>query len=258
MEKFSKEIVEQASIIFGPDNIDLQDRDKTLAIHFPELIIENEEKERHKIYDLFVFFCLEDNKLYMKGARTTFSYAEANVKYYHSHLYVDHAGEVNTFCLGTVMTGLISKYNNESQTEDQFLLILNTLPTYVASESIEGGPYNRTKNIYRGTNFNDEFIIDSSILKAIPKENLTFGVENGEIKCTNINIDEPIINILAEYKKEIFLPGFSKEFNQGISKEYLNNKDNITLSDRAFISLNKYVKFKKERIFVKLVDNFIP
>lgn len=125
-----------------------------ILIHFPEFIITNEFGENHIIRDLYVRLSLRPDGtpyFYIEGQRSTFTEAEVNCGYIHSHLRKNYFYEYQNFCLGTapIKDTLLSL--NDKYSEDLWLLFCGELEEYLKTESLSGGPYISMKEISEGS-----------------------------------------------------------------------------------------------------------
>lgn len=131
-----------------------------LFIHFPEVIIKNDLELEHTIKNLFVKLRFT-NKYTLNahpiGFRSTYSTKELLLNYTHSHIsglgVNNQSIDTNTFCLGSSelvenLRILNQRYNDDSFiTEEEILMFLFNLETYVAWESLEGGPYKKIEQL---------------------------------------------------------------------------------------------------------------
>lgn len=121
-------------------------------IRFPHITITSESGATHEIKNLFLKFRMtKDLKLRqdIQGLRTSFTIAEWNSNYSHSHL-SGRSLNWNRFCTGSgpinqSMAILMGGYN-----EIEFQLFSMHINSYVRYESIEGTPYNYIRNITAG------------------------------------------------------------------------------------------------------------
>lgn len=124
----------------------------SLVIHFPEINIKNSRKGSHIIKDLYValFF---NNRVehigHIYGTRGSRTKEEISSAYCHSHLPSDYKTHWNGFCLGddTPMSNAVSGIVADRWNPDNLEKLLLLLHSYVAWESLEGGPYITMSNI---------------------------------------------------------------------------------------------------------------
>lgn len=124
---------------------------------FPEVTVTNERDESRVIYDLYTRVFFEGNGLGGKFAmqRGTLTYKEALVGYQHSHIGGYHLREglarnltFQSCCLGH---GTIRRYfdsllntsfrNRPEEHKNKLLFLFDKIKSYVAVESLSGGPY---------------------------------------------------------------------------------------------------------------------
>lgn len=145
-----------------------------LIIYFPEVIIKNDLELEHTIKDLFVKLRFYPNytlNAHPIGFRTTYTIKEYALCYTHSHisaLAVNNRNvNANTFCLGSSelspqLRALNYLVNDDATiVEEELLMLLFNLETYVAWESLEGGPYKKIETL------NDWSLINQSFAKNI-------------------------------------------------------------------------------------------
>ena len=125
------------------------------VIRYEHIIISNSEDRSRELYELFVVLPISWNSnmncIYISevlGTRYSIAHDEWFTGYLHSHLgSVDRINSfsrgayLKTFCLGS---SELSELNMELSTEfdeTRFELMLYTIDSYVAWESLEGGPY---------------------------------------------------------------------------------------------------------------------
>jgi hypothetical protein len=131
-----------------------------IIIHYPEIELTNKNAIKHTIRDLFLQIVMMPHKttgelvaIRIEGMRTTVTPEEYIKGYRHSHL---HAGAEKfveptptQFCIGTgELSKLFTLINGDRNMEsDMFILLLHTLNTFVAWESLDGGPFIRVEEI---------------------------------------------------------------------------------------------------------------
>lgn len=277
--QLNKESIEKILSIVFNDNWEVTpDR---IRIYFPEVIIKNSLNSSHKIKDLFVEIALNNNyNIYSRdlyGFRTTVSEIENQKNYLHSHLHSGRVINTERFCLGDgtivdLIEMLIDK--NIFEKEEIFELFLEEIKTYVAWESLEGGPYVRMEAL-NSTYYFTKDISDLSYSDYQEKF-------NNLIKDIEIPIDfsfdpktiEDFHNLIVinkrEYEKKIvekiinnptddnviFLAtknnntrGFSG--NANIFKRLINT--NNETEDIVIKQYDSYIMFKGEKKYAKII-----
>lgn len=126
-----------------------------ILIYFPEFTITNEFGENHIIRDLYIRLSLRPDGTpysYIDGQRSTFTEAEVNCGYIHSHLRRSCFYEYQHFCLGTapIKDTLLSL--NDIYSEDLWLLFCGELEEYLKTESLSGVPYIGMSEIFNWKN----------------------------------------------------------------------------------------------------------
>lgn len=133
----------------------------SFIIHYPKTQISNSNEQSRELLDLIVVlpisFSRTNNCVYTKhiqGTRVTLLQDEWTRGYMHSHLplipkLINHSYCLlaNNFCIGSED---LSELDIELSVEfdaDKFELMLYTIDSFVAWESLEGGPYYKLSNI---------------------------------------------------------------------------------------------------------------
>jgi hypothetical protein len=137
-----------------------------IMILYPELTIENSHGKKHKIKDLYVKLLLHSNGYIHRidGFRGKISTIEFECGYSHSHLSRQLFDNFKSFCLGedTPMSSMMGKFFLD---EDEALLFLALLDSYLIWESLEGGPYIRMEEVKNYTSQNGQGRVRLSIRK---------------------------------------------------------------------------------------------
>ena len=130
-----------------------------IVIHFPDVTIRNSREKKHNIKDLFVRIPLQTTEKSLRvnrleGGRTTFTKAEYDSNYYHSHLNNSApsssgtAPYFNSFCTGSGEINIHElAINSDGFTEKSFIQYLLAIVTLVNWESLEGTPYREMTSI---------------------------------------------------------------------------------------------------------------
>lgn len=150
-------LLDIAAEIFGVERVDLQKVSGTaytLIIHFPDFIINNANRNTHRIRDLFVVFGVAQNtsswSISVSGFRSTMTVSEQKSGYSHSHLPTGGSGQIQNFCQGTSAFKTITTALTIKPTEGQWEMVLLSLTNYVMWESLEGGPHIKITSITSG------------------------------------------------------------------------------------------------------------
>jgi len=261
MTKFSGEMKAEVIEMFGEERVDFTAtnyrEDNILTIHYPYLEVTNEIGEKHMIHDLYVRFQLHynDSVLRFEGTRLTVSRAEAWVNYAHSHC-SDNPGDWRAWCQGVTMTEIINGFIN-NQTHENFILILLTLDTFVESESIEGGPYCRSRDVYINGSKACSNGVDEDDLVDLPKGAIIYSVNDSDdgqdFVCKDV--DEELVKKHLNIK--YFQPWYSPRLKQSVSQRYVDNvmPDEDHFGDREWMSRNKFITFKGKTLYAELMDN---
>lgn len=124
-----------------------------VTIKFDEITITNTRRQSHIIRDLYVrtYIGVKDGEPrmlgHMDGCRGQQTSKEFFTRYRHSHLGTGSYGWTN-FCVGSsTATSIALSELNLKFDMLKYELLLYQISTYVAWESIEGGPYIRMENI---------------------------------------------------------------------------------------------------------------
>jgi len=138
-----------------------------IMIHFPEIIIHNDNEGEHTIKDLYVRIPIEvnwraDSSIRrppfppvfntIQGTRSTVSVAELESQYLHSHLpsMIMSRGlsmNFNEFCTGVGDIVHATSLLNNMYTKEGLELLLLEIDPFVRWESLEGGPHIRMESI---------------------------------------------------------------------------------------------------------------
>ena len=137
---------------FKEENVDL--RDSNIIVHFPKVTVTNEYDKSHDITELWVKINVKTDGTIngtFQMIRSEFTTAEIAAGYSHSHIPSIYSRNVHQWgnpCLGygpirDTINSLAAEYS-----EEMWQLFCLELSRYVATESIEGGPYVRMEIIY--------------------------------------------------------------------------------------------------------------
>lgn len=128
-------------------------RNLRILVYFPTVTIRNEYNDSHTIQDLFAAVNLSPSGK-MRGGfllnRSTYTQAEWASDYMHSHvgsINKTNPSEFKGCCLGSGPIGNSIAILNADYNLDRWRIFAVQLKDYVATESIEGGPYHRMTNI---------------------------------------------------------------------------------------------------------------
>lgn len=124
--------------------------DYILIIKFDEVTLTN-GRNSTLLTDLYVRFFFDNDlkfKGVMQGNRGTVSYNEMRSNFRHSHLPSNSSGNWDSFCLGQgLMPNEIMSLQADGWNPQQLTKVLLLLYTYVAWESIDGGPHIKMSSI---------------------------------------------------------------------------------------------------------------
>lgn len=243
----------------------------TITVWFPKVTVENEYGKRHDIYDLFVRIgvtSLGKMETSFEIMRTSFSIAELQIGYVHSHTPSKrNIAEIKKFdhvCLGSgPIRDTISRlyYGNE---ESLWLLFCTELGLYVRTESLAGGPYIRMSQLGNGNllkfiDFNTPIlcrILNTELSKTNIKKTAKLLLEKGELKFSYYKnrycLGETFNDVLIKTSKlaENFPVTAHVTFDGKNFKKYEETDNTIPewfrpLNDTvAFMFNGKEVKFK--------------
>lgn len=159
-----EEVINIFNDYYGEDKVDcVRHRDiSDIIVWFPVTTVTNEQGQSTTIWDVFVKVPVRSNGTlysYPSMAKATFSMAQAQSGYVHSHCngrYPSSSNEYNHLCFGTgplnsTMSSLFSEFD-----EGIWTLFCGELDLYVKTESIAGVPYRHLSSIGAGhqVNFN--------------------------------------------------------------------------------------------------------
>lgn len=152
---------------------------------FHDITISNSNKASHYIGDIYVRFLCTNNGLIrdIQGARHTFTEAEIDASYTHSHISGACSTSFGTFCLGS---GPLTRFNfadYHEPSEGEAMLFIILLKELVSWESLEGVPYKRISSI---GGFSNPFKFEEQRLKSIidltTYDTIEFIISNGRVK----------------------------------------------------------------------------
>lgn len=244
-----------------------------IIIRFPEFEISNSIGLRTKIQDLFVAIpveILEDSLRFgnIEGGRTTFTPSEFN-KYIHSHISASVPCQYERFCTGTgEINNLVAMLNGMTNTDfdlDLFSLYLMHLNTFVSWESLEGTPYKYISQLLESTggvkpienthlSYYQDILIQHLKDEEHYRRNITWRISDGKYEIIdNYQLEKVLITLLkdvATYYTEDSL--FCLKNNKG---EYIIQRSLMNMSS---IDNSKYLVFRGEKFYQKIVDDFEP
>jgi len=281
------EVIKKVLEISHPNNYEFQESKKQIIIHYPEVIISNDEGIKHKMKDLYVFIMLKHNYLVqgLQGLRGSINYFEYKADYAHSHL----SGINKTkFCLGgTELAELVAELSDpDSFDEESFETLIYQLDSLVKWESISGGPYRKLKNLqstitpkinyYAPTNsYITNYIIPkvSKYLQENPQiakkcliAKLRFGVKYYEFTLnplkdilTELGFHEIIIMDGNEYLFEDYIKALKKSISKITDTKNIVIKtfDDIYKGQQLKITLYPLENYNEESIDQEHYDKYI-
>lgn len=128
-----------------------------ITIHFPKLVVEGGGSNRkHPIKDMWVqitlspAFCAASvsSGAYMRGERTTVTYAEMTSEYGFSHMEGGwRPGRFRNFCLGHTPYAFLCSDLYNTWDKNKFLGFCFQIEGYLSWESASGGPYRSINDI---------------------------------------------------------------------------------------------------------------
>ena len=248
LEKFKEILISK----YGDERVDMEiptaDNYKSMehvnvTIHYPEILITNSYKQKHKIRDLYLTFTISCswsasssyNKRILtissiltcsRGTLTSIEYAK---NYYHSHC-------GNSFCLGySELRDFLNEVAYTGLNSDNFEFFTYILDDYLKWESLEGGPYRKIENLtnitsrtYRANaNIRSSDIDTEGIIKYFIDNNIELPIINNYETLT-FHAEEPI-NILTPIVYR------NKELEELIKKYLLDTYDIDGLIHKGFI-----------------------
>lgn len=121
----------------------------TIVLRFPEILLTSEDTRTHTIKDLFVRFSFNQHLKMVgdyEGLRTSFTRAEWNSDYGHSHL-SGRSTEWGRFCTGSGPINQSIALLRTGFNDVDFQMFCLHIKSYVAWESISGTPYRYIRDI---------------------------------------------------------------------------------------------------------------
>lgn len=195
-------------------------------LHYPELEITNNLKQKHTVYDLVVKFYVDPagRLSYLYGKRYSFSAAELLAGYSHSHLQmfsVDNdeesdGSQFTSFCVGGGSTfEKLFKSMYKINTTKEFELFLIQLEEYLRWESLEGTPYICMVDIgsYKSDGYttNERELIDDYLIQA-SKFMLKILSETEGVECVLVTIGDYSCIVDPSLKHEWFYKNIERKF----------------------------------------------
>ncbi len=266
---------------FGEDYIDMQSNN--IIIYFPKVRVTNEYDKYTDIYKLFVKIKLVDGKLFNGFELKRAEYTEEQFlsKYCHSHVpsiqnFQDCANWKSP-CLGNgPIRSTIASLIIEG-TKELWQLFCIELKKYVATESLQGGPYIRLETISSNNNIHKYATLryNFTIYRAMPfqfDKFLDYIIKQRPFEFNyngfyNIALAEKdLIIILSNlfikwYNEGNFKIPISDLYTNNILKRYIIKDNNIYEKESDNIeSLNplKIITFKGKDIFLNVIKNKKP
>lgn len=233
-----------------------------LLIRFPEIIIENRDKRKHTIKDLYVslhFGLDERHNFFMNsnlyGARATVTSAEWYSNYRHSHLQTGRDPYFVNFCQGGgTPTSIATAELRSNFSMEKFELFLYQLSSYVRYESLEGGPYIRMENIRdrsssrRNIDVNDDM---TRYMNFVRNNNVDLPVKtaviDGEERFVFDDKDPEFLQQLGALTRTPFTRLANGTFQQiDEQAQLMSENDKRQLSRELFLFRDEVIKFKVE------------
>ena len=205
------------------DFICMKDNNFNIVIYYPQVTISNAKRQSHTIYNLYFGLTLD---LQPRGCRTTYSLAEYNSNYTHSHLPLGMTYE--KFCLGQSPLRLriadLQAKSIDSITFADVELLAFTIDTYLLHESIEGTPHIYMQRIGENNSINHSYITPniSEELMTIPFD---YSINNQWIEVHDTNKLDAVLDDETRIN-EIFGRGL-KDFHTRTPSESSIRKQQI-------------------------------
>ena len=258
-----------AKEVFG-DNYYFNKEGKYIVFLFPEIIIQNSQKQSHTIKELYIIITFKNNYLIkdILGTRGQINSQEKRNDYLHSHL----NRYEGSFCLGASLIRELKYELREEFNNESFESLIYHLESLAEWESLEGTPYRRIRDIKPINNY--------EYLSTYSTSNLQFKIETLlnyiKNKYKNISID----NFISSKKRngilyqDFTLSNINNEllYELGIAKVVINNNyeylyshfiSNIIINDsnsqinRKKLHISNEYKYKDEYITTYLDDSSI-
>ena len=252
------EIYRTAVNICGEECVDIQrnGHGPELILHFPTLLLTNSLGEKHKVTDMYVrfyFYGSTFRTFQMNGMRMTCTREELVQRYCHSHLKTPY-GNWHDFCQGNFLNDMVMNIHSSETIENltyTILMLLNTLPTYLNEESLEGGPYQTMRNVYQLLEYkSNEIDVDTDFVRTYARK-FTYMLKDGVTVVTGIK--DP-----TGFPSQCYVGLYSPSLNQYLSPDY-GKIDDAKLTDYnrfdndSWLSRNRHIMFKGEMRFCDLL-----
>jgi len=236
-----------------------------IFIHYPEFYIQNESGSKHKIHDLYIKIIFNGRNIVdIQGARSTYTPRELSTSYTHSHLQSStQPGKFSSFCKGAILNTMIMDYNSETGAKSRISklnIIANFLDTFVATESLKGGPFKKMKTMYfLGDNssvysirnidsLNDEqkeYVVNN--ITDVYQSNLSFSISlQNNTKNIFYNVLDKIkdLNIAGDKPVKIGAVGINNQQQIVFKNKKIENK----LIDEIPVEIETSTKVKSEEL----------
>lgn len=239
-----------------------------INILYPKLEMTNSVGHEHTIRDIIISLDLYVNsdklcfRTSIKGHRLTVSKKEYLSSYQHSHLYptnyVDYKYDLfgpYHFCLGNNEIPEIIATYNDNQEAGTFELLLLTLETMLAWESLEGTPYIKINSLSLKVSGSERYYWNESHGKTIFEHLL----DSNYLSAFSYDMDINRIKVLEnDFFEESLLSIVINELPIYLCIRVGNNEHNYNkvINNNGFIShVPIYYVFKGQKIPFKIYDN---
>jgi hypothetical protein len=275
-----KKYMEYNDFILGHSGIGRID----LIIHYPRIDITNSNKASHVMYDTFIkvnlnYSCTMENQFRYK--RSTFSSIEYSHNYAHSHVsrdYIKYIKEYNriewiTSCLGDhSINGVIANINTSSILSIyDYMIFFDQLDSYLAWESIEGGPYinmNVLKNSVMSVQYNGGHSVTElatikpqllEIIERIMDNYVSIKICSDKHKILYRDLVVDIDNFETELVKEYLKAGYAPpnyllcyRYKNGLKSEYYTGK---LIHSEVNTKNIKILEFKGQPVYLRIKES---
>lgn len=194
-------------------------------IHYPVVNIQNRNKLKHKIRDLYVKIAFPLNNanaiIDLNGTRATISKTEYDARYAHSHLPRGSYQRFNNFCTGSSEMGCCIQKEFITTNKSSIYQFLFLLQSYLEYESIEGIPHVRMENCQNLTDI-DQIRIEDKHLKELLEVKLPIKLNN---KLKIVNTEE--IELLLADRCNYVVTKIDGKYYSILDSYQLGNIENI-------------------------------
>jgi|LakMenEpi03Aug12_release.lakeMendotaPanAssembly.Ray.scaffolds.fasta_scaffold06104_13 hypothetical protein len=222
-----------------------------ITLHYPEVKIENENKEFLNLRNFFVRFniSLDGNVSELTGNKTTYTTAEYDKRYIHSHLHTlstNYKLKFDNFCLGTGQPISFAKImleeviKSKQGINDAINYYCQNINVVVNTESLAGTPYIRlsgVSNNYVDFNSSDVSVLCSSVFDYLSKMDLS-KIKSDLFKIGAVRVVNKDVKLTDKADVVLFIDPVLYDFDKV----------------KSILNISKFISVKYNGVDVKLYE----